>query len=232
VETLDIEQAASFLSRDIREVGKLANRGVLPGRKVKGEWVFARAELEHWLECRLHEYTEEELCALESAHAGEVAEPLLTNLMSESTTAVPLNATTRGSVLRGLVRLAEASWQVYDPDAVHAAIVQREEMGSTALPGGVAIPHSHRPLSSAVLGEPLVAFGKTGRAIPFGGPRGMLTDLYFLVLSTDERTHLRVLTRLARLLRREGLIEELRATESASEACELLAGAERDLLAD
>src|SRR5947199_7149686 len=103
METVDIEQAASFLSRDIREVGKLANRGVLPGRKVKGEWRFARAELEHWLECRSHEYTEEELCALESAHAGEVAEPLLTNLMSESTTAVPLHATTRGSVLRGLV---------------------------------------------------------------------------------------------------------------------------------
>jgi PTS system nitrogen regulatory IIA component len=105
-------------------------------------------------------------------------------------------------------------------------------MGSTALPGGLAIPHPHRPLPPAVLGESLVAFGKTAREIPFGGPRGMMTDLFFLVLCTDERTHLRVLTRLARLLRREGLVEQLRATETPNEAYDLLAGAERELLAD
>jgi len=232
VEILDIEQAASFLSRDVREVGKLATRGVLPGRKVNGAWRFARAEIKHWLESRLHEYTEQELCAVESAHTGEVEEPLLGNLMSETTTAVPLGAATRVSVLRHLVKLAEESFHVYDPDAVLAAIVQREEMSSTALPGGVAIPHPHRPLSPAVLGDSVVAFGKTGRAIPFGGPHGMLTDLYFLVLCTDERTHLRVLARLARLLRREGLVEQLRATESPNEAHELLLDAERELLGD
>jgi PTS system nitrogen regulatory IIA component len=230
METLDIEQAASFLSRDVREVGKLANRGVLPGRKVNGEWRFAQAEIKHWLESRLHEHTEEELRALEAAHAPEVPEPLLGNLLSETTTAVPLGASTRSSVLRELVKLAEASWHVYDPDAILAALQQREEMGSTALPGGVAIPHAHRPLSPAVLGDALVAFGKTSRGIPFGGPRGMLTDLYFLVLSTDERTHLRVLTRLARLLRREGLIEQLRSMETPNEAYDLLIGAERELL--
>jgi len=197
---------------------------------VNGVWRFARAEISHWLESRLHEHMEEELLALESAHAGEVPEPLLGSLLSETTTAVPLAASTRVSVLRQLVKLAEESFQVYDPDAVLAAIVQREEMGSTALPGGVAIPHPHRPLTSAVLGEPLVAFGKTGRAIPFGGPHGMLTDLYFLVLSTDERTHLRVLTRLARLLRREGFVEQLRSTETPHEAYELVTSAERELL--
>ena len=45
METLDIEQVAAYLSRDVREVGKLASRGVLPGRRVNGEWRFARAEI-------------------------------------------------------------------------------------------------------------------------------------------------------------------------------------------
>src|SRR6478735_7122439 len=107
MEMLDVEQAASFLSRDVREVGKLASRGVLPGRKVNGEWRFARAEIAHWLETRLHEYSEEELRALETAHAPDTPEPLLANLLSESTTAVPLGAASRSSVLRELVKLAE-----------------------------------------------------------------------------------------------------------------------------
>jgi nitrogen PTS system EIIA component len=229
METLDIEQVAAYLSRDVREVGKLATRGHLPGRKVNGEWRFARAEINHWLEGRLHEYNAEELEALESAHTGDIDEPLLGNLLSETTVAVPLGAATRSSVLRELVKLVGSCWQVYDPDAILEAITQREEMGSTALAGGVAIPHAHRPLGDGVLGEPLVAFGKTQREIPFG-PHGSMTDLFFLVLSKDDRTHLRVLARLARLFLREGFLESLRAAESPLEAYELLTGAERELL--
>jgi nitrogen PTS system EIIA component len=230
METLDINQLAAYLSRDAREVGKLANRGMLPGRKVGGEWRFARAEINHWLESRLHEYTEAELEALESAHTEGVEEPLLANLLSEERIAVPLPASTRSSVLRELVKVAESAWFVYDPDAIHQAICEREEMGSTALPSGVAIPHSHRPQGPGVLGESLLVFGKTGRGIPFNGPRGSLTDLFFLVCCTDDRTHLRVLARLARLMLREGLIDQLRSTETPAEAYELLTTAERELL--
>jgi PTS system nitrogen regulatory IIA component len=230
MEILDIDQAASFLSRDVREVGKLASRGLLPGRKVNGEWRFARAEIKHWLETRLHEYSEVELRALQSAHAPETPEPLLANLLSESTTAVPLGAATRSSVLRELVKLAERSWQVYDPDAVLEAIGQREEMGSTALASGIAIPHPHRPLPASVLGDSLVCFGRTARAIPFGGARGQLSDLFFLVLASDERTHLRVMARLSRLFLLDGLTAELRSAQSPNEAYDLLTATERDLL--
>lgn len=230
METLDIGQVAAYLSRDVREVGKLASRGVLPGRKVNGEWRFARVEVHHWLESRLHEYTESELAALESAHDIEVAEPLLAGMLSQTTTAVPLGAATRSSVLRELVKLAEGTWQIYDFDAVLEAITAREAMGSTALPNGVAIPHAHRPLGDGVLGDPVVAFGKTSREIPFGGERGSLTDLFFLVLSKDDRTHLRVLARLARLLLQEGFVDQLRSTETPEEAYELLIEAEHELL--
>jgi PTS system nitrogen regulatory IIA component len=230
METLDINQLAAYLSRDAREVGKLANRGVLPGRKVGGEWRFARAEINHWLESRLHEYSEAELEALESAHATAAGEPLLGNLLSEELVAVPLPASTRASALRELVKVAESAWFVYDPEAIHAAIGEREEMGSTALASGVAIPHPHRPLGPGVIGESFVVFGRTGRGIPFNGPRGSLTDLFFLICCTDDRTHLRVMARLARLMLREGMIEQLRSTESPAEAYELLIRAERELL--
>ena len=230
METLDIGQVAAYLSRDVREVGKLASRGQLPGRKVNGEWRFARAEINHWLEGQLPEYGDGELAALESAHGAEVEEPLLANLLSPEHVAVPLVASTKVSVLRELVKLAASSWQVYDPEAVHEAVVKREEMSSTAQANGVAIPHSHRPLGDAILGEPMVCFARTPRPVVFGGPKCSLTDLFFLVLSKDDRTHLRVLARLARLMRREGLLESLRAAETPAEAHELLLAAEREVL--
>jgi PTS system nitrogen regulatory IIA component len=225
---MDIDALAAYLRRDVREVGKLANRGHLPGRKVAGEWRFARAEINHWLETQLAGYTEDELAGLEEAHrAGE--EPLLAGLLSPDTVAVPLPASTRASVLKELVNLAERSWQVYDPDALHEAIKAREEMASTALPSGVAIPHPHRPLTQA-LGEAVVAFGRTGRDIPFGSARGGMTDLFFLVACRDDRTHLRVMARLARLFLRPGFLEALRAAEDAADAHEVIVAAERELL--
>jgi PTS system nitrogen regulatory IIA component len=232
METMDIEQLASYLQRDVREVGKLASRGHLPGRKVGGEWRFARAEINHWLEARIHEYTEEQLTALEEAHRhapdGEV-EPLLAGLLSEATMAVPLPATTRASVLKELVVLAEQAWQVYDPEAVLEAVKQREEMPSTALPSGVAIPHPHRPLAAA-LGVSVVAFGRTPNGIPFGAPRGVLSDVFFLVCCRDDRTHLRVLARLTRLLIRPGFLDALREADSVGAAYETICAAEGALL--
>ena len=74
---MDVDQLAAYLRRDVREVGKLASRGRLPGHKVGGEWRFARAEINHWLESQLPGYTDEELTALESGRGGEVQEPLI-----------------------------------------------------------------------------------------------------------------------------------------------------------
>jgi PTS system nitrogen regulatory IIA component len=227
---MDVEQLAAYLRRDAREVGKLANRGRLPGHKVGGEWRFARAEINHWLESQIHGYTDEQLTALESSHGPAVEEPLLAGLLSPACVAVPLPASTKASVLKELVTLAEQSWQVYDPEAILEAVRTREEAASTALPSGVAFPHPRRPLASA-LGESIVAFGRTGSGVPFGDSNGGLTDCFFLICCRDDQTHLRVLARLTRLLLREGFVDELRGAETAAEAYETIVSAERELLA-
>lgn len=231
-EMMDLEELAAYIQRDAREVTKLASRGYLPGQKVAGKWRFARAEINHWLEKQLHEYTEQQLMALEMAGTHFVAQdnaPLVSALLAESSIAVPLAANTRASALRELVRVAEQSWQVYDADAIHEAIRQREELGSTALPSGVAIPHPHRPLPNA-LGDSLIAYGRTSTGIPFGAERGGLTDIFFLVCCQDDRTHLRVLARLSRLLLRPDFLADLRAAETPAETWQLIDAAERELI--
>jgi PTS system nitrogen regulatory IIA component len=117
---------------------------------------------------------------------------------------------------------------VYDPQAILEAIRQREEVRSTALPSGVAIPHPHRPLPAA-LGESLVAYGRTTSPIPFGAPNGNLTDIFFLVCCRDDRTHLRVLARLSRLLLRPDFLDQLRAAETPQQTWEVIHRAEQDL---
>jgi PTS system nitrogen regulatory IIA component len=228
-DTMDLEQLASYLQRDLREVTKLASRGHLPGRKVSGEWRFARAEINHWLETQMSGLSEQELTALETTDHCEIGEPLVSTLLSEATIAVPLPASTRASVLQELVTAAEQSWLVYDPQTVLAALREREDMASTALPSGVAIPHPHRPLANAV-GEPLIAYGRTASGIPFGGERGSLTDIFFLVCCRDDRTHLRVLARLSRLFLRPAFLDQLREADSPAATWQLIHAAETELI--
>jgi nitrogen PTS system EIIA component len=228
---MNVEQLALFLQRDARQLQKWASRGYLPAHKVSGEYRFHRAEISHWLETQMHAYTEEELSNVEQGAAGRGPnlQPLITTMLSEATIAVPLPAGTRASVLIELVKAAEQSWQVYDPEAILEAIKAREEMGSTALERGVAIPHPRRPPAGA-LGESVIAFGRTFNAIPFGSPGGGLTDLFFLVCCRDDRTHLQVLARLSRLMLREGFLDELRAADTPAAAFQVIETAESDLL--
>ena len=225
---MDLDQLAVYLKRDVREVSKMANRGYLPGHKVSGQWRFAPAEINYWIETQLHAYSEEQLSALENQ---AVPEPLVSSLLSEAAMAVPLRAGTRASVLKELVKLAEQTWQVYDPAGVLSAIKQREDMASTALGSGVAIPHPRRPLPQA-LGESLIAFGRTASGIPFGASHGNLTDIFILVCCRDERTHLHVLARLSRLMLRPGFLDELRLAQTVSKSHQVIAEAERDLISE
>lgn len=228
---MDLQQLAVYLHRDVREVSKLANRGYLPGKKIGGAWRFASTEINYWIESQMHAYTEKELEALE--RRGDTTcvamEPLVCSMLSENTIAVPLHASTKASVLKELALLAEQSWQVYDVDALHQAVKQREELGSTALEAGVAIPHPHRPLSAKAQGESVIAIARTGTGIPFGAPDGGLTDLFFLVSCRDADTHLRVLARLSRMMLRPNFLDDFRATETVQDAFQLIERTEREL---
>src|SRR6478672_6531348 len=96
-ETMDLAQLASLLRRDQRELSKLASRGQLPGRKVGGDWRFARSEIRYWLESEMPGFDDEQLKHLEESHP-DPAEPLLTNLLAADSVAVPLQARTQSSV--------------------------------------------------------------------------------------------------------------------------------------
>lgn len=188
------------------------------------------AEINYWLEQQLPNYTDQELTALERGPGRDADQLLISSLLRESTIALLLPASTRVSVLKELVNLAENSWHVYDSDSVLRAVRQREEMCSTALEQGVALPHPRRPLPGTVLGESVIALGRVPSGIAFGESGGGMTDLFFLVACTDQITHIGVLTRLSRLFLRPGFLDELRDAETPNEAHRLIESAERDLL--
>lgn len=230
MEMMTLDQLASFLHRDVREVSKLANRGKLPGQKVGGEWRFSRTEISHWLESQLPSYSDQELTVLETGGQRKSQdESLLSSLLAPESVAVPLRANSHSSVLRGLVGLMDETYQVYDSAAIFEAATRREAISSTALPCGVALPHPHRPLPNAI-GDSMLAYGRTTRGIPFGEERGVLTDIFFFVCCQEEDTHVKVMARLVRLLLRPDFVDSLREAATAADTLSVIREAESQLV--
>lgn len=218
-ETFNLKGLAQYLGRDARDLEKLASQGRLPGHRVAGDWRFHRAEVHHWLEQELPSYSDSQLQVFEDRvrHVDSTASTfLLRDMFSPSRIAVPLKGRTAQGVIRSLVELANDTWQIFDPPKVFDAIWQREQLASTAAPGGVALPHPGRRLVHEI-GESMIVYGRTTTGIPFGGPHGQLTDIFFLLLCQDDRTHLYALARLARLLQHQDFLERLRAAEDPSQ---------------
>jgi PTS system nitrogen regulatory IIA component len=121
---------------------------------------------------------------------------------------VPLHSRTRDSVLRDLVAIADACGMVYAAGDLHRAILDREQMHSTAMTRDVALPHprEHTPYDIA---ESFIVAGRSPCGLPFGAPDGSLTRLFFLICCKDDRTHLHVLARLSRMLRQKDTITAL-----------------------
>lgn len=225
---MTLDELAVHIGMDAREVRRLAERGVLPGHQVGGAWRFNSAQLLDWLQRELHALGDEHIRNLEKA-MSDVGDdgPIVAPLLSLAGIELNLAAKSRASVLRELTAVAVRTGLVYDAAAIVTGLEEREALAPTALAGGVALPHPRRLLPYATA-EPLVCIARVAAGVPYGAPDGRLTDLFALVCSHDERGHLSVLARLARLFSTE-FPQQVRACESAAEVLELVIAAERHL---
>lgn len=229
-EVFSLDELARHLGRDRREIEKLVARGRIPGRKVGNSWQFHAMEITRWLEQEMREYSSAELRSVERNQiSSEVCETLpVSSILSLETVQVPLEARTKRAVLESLVEVAGRSWKIYSPSEVLKAVQQREELFATAYPNGVAIPHPRNPLPE-VCEDSILAFGRTSSPIPFGAAHGGLTDLFFLVLCRDSRSHLRILARLGRMFQLPHFLDDLRDAPDSETTYAVLTSADEQV---
>lgn len=230
-EDFDIAALAAYLHMLPAQISKLANRGKIPARRVGGDWRFSRAEVHHWLEDRIGLSDVGELAQLETnlERADKLAESELSiaTLLPVEAIAVPLRARTRNSVVTDMAELAANTGLLWDATKMADAVTAREAMHPTALDIGVALLHPRRPQSS-ILSEAMLALGITSQGIPFGGASG-LTDVFFLICSTNDHEHLRILARLSRMITDPDWLLALREAPDAIAAHELVAKRDSEL---
>jgi nitrogen PTS system EIIA component len=148
---------------------------------------------------------------------------LLTELLTPDRVVVPLAASDKAGVIAELTRhLVERSGGTFGE--VLAAVEEREAVLSTGIGFGVAIPHAR----SAAVRELTLVCGVSPSPVPYDSIDGEPVRLFFLIVGPESSAgqHVKILSRIARLVRRENLREKLCRARSADEFYEALLDAE------
>jgi len=148
---------------------------------------------------------------------------LLTELLSPDRVLLPLPAGDRQTAIAVLTRrLAELANARYD--AVLDAVLERESVQSTGIGFGVAIPHGR----CAAVQELSMVAGVSARPVPFDAIDGEPVRLFFLIVGPEASAglHVKLLSRIARLVRRDSVRQQLVEATTADAFYHVLLDAE------
>ena len=113
-----------------------------------------------------------------------------------------------------------------DRDGIVAAVMNREELGSTGIGRGVAVPHTKHPSVDKLVGT--VAVSEEG--VDFDSLDGEKVQLFFLLISPPDQPseHLRALENISRKLRDDTFCRFLKQSKTAADVQQLLEEADNN----
>lgn len=230
---MDLAELAKYLHLDANKIERLLKQEKIPARRVGGEWTFNLHEINRWMEHQIGVADADELEKMEVSlqrYAGSSPNPeaIIRTMLPEHHIIKPLPAKTKGSVIREICDYAMQIGLIWDASKMAELIGQREEMHSTALDNGMALLHPRRP-QPGLIGEPFLVMGVTSQGIPFGGPRGMLTDVFVLIGSREDAGHLQTLARFSRIIQVPEAMTAIRDLATPGEIWDQLVQIEQQL---
>lgn len=131
----------------------------------------------------------------------------------------------KSEAIERLIDLHASVGNVRDKEVFRAEILKREELGSTAVGDGIAIPHA----KSETVAAPGLAAMTVPNGVDYGAPDGKPSDILFMIAAPlDGDLHLEVLSRLMTLLMDEGLRAKLKAAKTPEEFLTAIDDMERE----
>ncbi len=143
----------------------------------------------------------------------------LADILAEDSVLTCTGVTDKRQLFEVLAKKATERTSLPESEIVDA-LVAREELGSTGLGNGIAIPHGKLKGLDGVL----AVFARLDEPIEFDSVDDQPVDLVMLLLAPvgAGADHLKALSRVARLLRTEAVVDELRSSNDTARMRDVL----------
>lgn len=220
----------SFMNLTVRDVSKLLNvsektiyrmiqRQEIPAYRIQDQFRFNRAELLDWAMARKISVSPEIVAEPESQAEPT---PRLVEALKAGGIFYRLPGTDREGALRSVVNVMKLPEDM-DPEFLLSVLLAREELASTGIGDGIAIPHVRNPIVLQV-GRPLITLSFLEQPVDFGALDGRPVFGLFTMITPNARAHLNMLSRLSFALRKEPF---MRAVQTQAPRETILAELER-----
>ncbi|MBQ9494009.1 MAG: PTS sugar transporter subunit IIA [Treponema sp.] len=207
---LTIEEVANYLRVSDRTVYDWAQRGEIPAGKIGTVWRFKKSEVEKWVNERLSS----------SSVGGSVASVQVKNILSPSRV-IFISQTSKHDALVELAKVLSTAPQIKNSSELISEILKREELMSTAIGRGIAIPHvrlfsvTDLVMAAGVCKMPVADFQAIDDAP---------VNLLFMIAAAynQHSYYLKTLSYFSAKLKKKELRDSLAAAETPQHAYELL----------
>lgn len=131
-----------------------------------------------------------------------------------------LQSQAKKEVLKELVNLLTSAHKIRNPEKILEALSEREELGSTGIGQGIAIPHG----KSDSVKEVVAALGISKKGIDFDALDGEPVYLFFMLVAPSNAAgiHLKILAKISRLLKDKFFRQALRESKNPEEVLKLI----------
>ncbi len=150
----------------------------------------------------------------------------LAELFRPATINLNLQSADREAVLGELVnQIPDLSQQPEARQTLLRALHEREQLHSTGIGDGIALPHARNALVGLV-DHVIIVFGRHAKGVPYGAIDAQPARLFFLLIAPTVTQHLATLARLSRLLRDPKLRQNLLTVGRPDQVQEVIRQAE------
>jgi len=154
----------------------------------------------------------------------------LHNLLIKDMVIEELDSQDKEGALKEMVSFLKRRKKISKEKELHGKLLQREELGSTAIGEGVAIPHC----KMKGVKNPIVLLAISRKSIDFQSLDGNPSNIFFLVVSSPDNPslNLQILAAIASLVRKsESLLKKILNAKNASTILEIIREEEEKLSA-
>ena len=207
---LTIEEVAKYLRVSDRTVYDWAQKGEIPAGKIGTVWRFKKSEVENWVNAKLSS----------SSLSQNDSEIQIKNILSPDRI-VFINHSTKHDAIVQLSQVLATAPQIKNAPELTAEILKREELMSTAIGKGIAIPHVR--LSSVT--DLVMAVGVCKKPIAdYQTIDDQSVDLLFMIAAAynQHSLYLKTISHFCGKLKQEGLHENIINAKDAQEVFSLL----------
>lgn len=144
----------------------------------------------------------------------------LSEILTPDLVQIPLEADNKSEVISRLIEILVHNGNLMEPTLAQEAVIRREELMTTGVGKGVALPHG----KYADTDDVLIACGISKKGVDFDAIDGQPVHIFVLLLTPEKypNKHLKLLSKFSRILDIAACREKLLAANSAAEIVTIL----------